>query len=50
VTLKDMEMGRRKAEKLSGREQWIKERPGQREVPRAELVSAIEALLAQIET
>jgi histidyl-tRNA synthetase len=45
VTLKDMEQGRRKAETLARREEWLEERPGQREVPRAELVSAVREML-----
>jgi histidyl-tRNA synthetase len=49
VTLKDMDQGRRKAESLARREEWLEERPGQREVPRAELVSAVRDMLSQIE-
>jgi histidyl-tRNA synthetase len=49
VTLKDMEVGRRKAETLARREEWLEERPGQREVPRAELVAAVREMLSQIE-
>jgi histidyl-tRNA synthetase len=49
VTLKDMDVGRRRAEKLANREEWLEERPGQREVPRGELVSAVREMLAQIE-
>jgi histidyl-tRNA synthetase len=48
VTLKDMEVGRRRAEALANRQEWLEERPGQREVPRAELVGAIREMLAQI--
>jgi histidyl-tRNA synthetase len=50
VTLKDMEVGRQKAEALARREEWLEARPGQREVPRSELVAAVrEMLAAQIE-
>lgn len=45
VTLKDMEVGRRKAETLARREEWLEERPGQREVPRSELVAAVREML-----
>ena len=48
VTLKDMEVGRRRAEALANRQEWLEERPGQREVPRSELVGAIREMLAQI--
>jgi histidyl-tRNA synthetase len=48
ITLKDMDQGRRKAESLARREEWLEERPGQREVPRADLVPAIREMLAQI--
>jgi histidyl-tRNA synthetase len=49
VTLKDMEVGRRKAETLAKREEWLEERPGQREVPRTDLVAAVREMLVQIE-
>jgi histidyl-tRNA synthetase len=49
VTLKDMEMGRKRAEALANRQDWLEERPGQREVPRGELVATIRAILDQIE-
>jgi histidyl-tRNA synthetase len=48
VTLKDMEMGRKRAEALANRQEWLEERPGQREVPRSELVSAVREMLEQI--
>ena len=48
VTLKDMEMGRRRAQKLDSRQEWLNERPGQREVPRGELVATVREMLAQI--
>lgn len=48
VTLKDMEMGRRRAEALANRQEWLEERPGQREMPRSELVSAVKEMLEQM--
>jgi histidyl-tRNA synthetase len=48
VTLKDMEVGRRRAEALANRQEWLEERPGQREVPRSELVAAVKEMLDQI--
>jgi histidyl-tRNA synthetase len=47
VTLKDMEIGRQKAEALARREEWLEARPGQREVPRGELVATVREMLAQ---
>ena len=38
-------MGRRKAETLARREEWLEERPGQREVPRSELIAAVREML-----
>jgi histidyl-tRNA synthetase len=49
VTLKDMDVGRKRAEKLANREEWLEERPGQREAPRSELVATVKEMLAQIE-
>src|SRR3954465_10615308 len=39
VTLKDMDAGRQRAEALANRQEGLGERPGQREVPRVELVA-----------
>jgi histidyl-tRNA synthetase len=50
VTLKDMDVGRQRAEALANRQEWLEERPGQREVPRAGLVAAIRDMLKDIET
>jgi histidyl-tRNA synthetase len=47
VTLKDMEIGRQKAEALARREEWLEARPGQREVPRGELIATVREMLAQ---
>src|SRR5262249_57598206 len=47
VTIKDMSVGRARAQQLTGsRDQWLQERPGQFEVPREKLVEAIRDLLA----
>ncbi|HEV8582782.1 MAG TPA: histidine--tRNA ligase [Thermoanaerobaculia bacterium] len=48
VTLKDMDVGRKRTEALANRQEWLEERPGQREVPRSELVSAVREMLDQI--
>lgn len=48
VTLKDMEVGRRKAQKVESRDAWLQARPGQREAPRGELVAAVRQMLADI--
>jgi len=48
VTLKDMEVGRQKAEALARREEWLEARPGQREVQRSELVATIREMLSEI--
>ncbi len=50
VTLKDMDVGRQRAEALANRQEWLEERPGQREVPRAGLVDSIRDMLKDIET
>lgn len=49
VALKDMEVGLSRAEQVGSREEWRQERPGQREVPQADLVTAVKKLLLQIE-
>lgn len=49
VTLKDMGAGRAKAEQIAGREEWIAQRPGQREVERSELVAAVREMLGAID-
>ncbi len=49
VTLKDMDVGRRIAGEIEGREEWLEKRPGQREVRREDLVSTVKALLAEID-
>jgi len=49
VQIKDLDAGRRKSEQVESREEWIEERPGQREVPRGELVATLRELLGEIE-
>lgn len=49
VTIKDMDVGRQRAEALANRQEWLEERPGQREVARTDLVATIREMLAQIE-
>ena len=49
VTIKDMDAGRRRAEALANRQEWLEERPGQREAPRGDLVATVRAMLEQIE-
>ncbi len=46
VTLKDMEAGRERAKKVGARLEWLAERPGQRAVPRADLVAGVREMLA----
>ncbi len=48
VALKDLQAGKQKSKDMANRDAWRQERPGQREVPRAELVAAVRAMLAQI--
>ncbi len=45
VTLKDMAAGRKVSDKLGKREEWIRQRPGQVEVPRDQLVQAVRRML-----
>ncbi|MCK6486371.1 MAG: histidine--tRNA ligase [Phycisphaerae bacterium] len=45
VTIKDMEAGRQRAEQIAGREAWLRERPGQVEAPRSELVATVKSML-----
>lgn len=48
VTLKDMDVGRRISDDIEDRDEWLERRPGQREVPRGELVDEVQSLLAEI--
>jgi histidyl-tRNA synthetase len=45
VTLKDMEVGRELAKKVDARREWLAQRPGQRAVPRADLVATVREML-----
>jgi histidyl-tRNA synthetase len=49
VTLKDMEVGRELAKKVDARREWLAQRPGQRAVPRAELVGTVREMLGHSE-
>jgi len=49
VTLKDMEVGRELAKKVDARREWLAQRPGQRAVPRAELVATVREMLGHSE-
>ncbi|MGZ8407905.1 MAG: histidine--tRNA ligase [Caulobacteraceae bacterium] len=46
VTIKDLDEGRRLAANVSGNAEWRAERPGQLNVPRAELVATIRKIIA----
>ncbi|MEW6253466.1 MAG: histidine--tRNA ligase [Planctomycetota bacterium] len=48
VQLKDMSVGRQMTEKVADRKDWKAARPGQFNVPRGELVSAVRKLLAEV--
>jgi histidyl-tRNA synthetase len=49
VTIKDMSVGRARAQQLTGnRDLWLSERPGQFEVPRADLVARVKELLTKL--
>ncbi len=48
VQLKDMAVGREKTDDITDRDEWKAERPGQFDVPRSELVPAVQKLLADI--
>ena len=49
MTLKDMDVGRQRAQALADRREWLEERPGQRDVPRGELVATVRQMLADLE-
>jgi histidyl-tRNA synthetase len=48
VTLKDMTVGRELSGEVDSRKVWLKERPGQFEVPRGDVVRAVKKLLADL--
>ncbi|MHC4696953.1 MAG: histidine--tRNA ligase [Planctomycetota bacterium] len=49
VALKDLAQGRARSAAIKERQEWIQERPGQIEVPRAGLVSAVRDMLSNSE-
>ncbi|HEX6178093.1 MAG TPA: histidine--tRNA ligase [Thermoanaerobaculia bacterium] len=49
VTLKDMTVGREKAKAVGDRKEWLAARPGQTTASRADLVTAVRTMLAEIE-
>jgi histidyl-tRNA synthetase len=49
VTIKDMSVGREKAKAVGDRKEWLAARQGQSTVPRTDLVSAVQKLLAEID-
>lgn len=46
VTLKDMREGMQRAAQISDRAEWVRQRPGQVEVPRGDMVSAVRTFVA----
>jgi len=48
VAIKDLAAGARESAQVESREQWREERPGQREIPRGDLVASVRSLLDQI--
>lgn len=50
ITVKDMAVGRASAGQLGDRTAWITQRPGQRTIPRAGLVSGIRAMLVEVDS
>ncbi len=48
VQLKDMDVGRQTADEIDTRADWLAARPGQREVPREDLVATVRSLLDTI--
>ena len=46
VQIKDLIEGRRKAQAIASRQEWIEQRPAQVSVPRAQLVEAVHEILA----
>ena len=45
VTIKDLDLGRALSSEVSDNEAWRKERPGQINVPRAQMVDAIRSII-----
>ncbi len=48
VTLKDMRAGKDRAKKVKDRQEWLQDRPAQREIRRDQLVATVRELLAEI--
>lgn len=46
ITLKDLTVGRAQAAQLTDRAAWLRDRPGQVEAPRADIVAAVAQMLA----
>ncbi|MCG8405716.1 MAG: histidine--tRNA ligase [Phycisphaerales bacterium] len=49
VTLKNLMHGKTRSGEIEKREEWIRERPGQIEAPRGELVDAVRKMLSDVE-
>ena len=49
VSVKDLDAGRRASADMKDRDEWRESRPGQREIPRSELVGKLRELIAEIE-
>lgn len=47
VTIKDLEMGALKAKAIKSNEEWRESRPGQMEVPRADMISELRKIVEQ---
>jgi histidyl-tRNA synthetase len=45
VTVKDLDLGRELASKVTDNAEWRAERPGQQTIPRGELVAALRRIL-----
>jgi len=50
ITVKDMAVGRASSGQLGDRTAWITQRPGQRTIPRADLISGIRAMLVEVDS
>ncbi|HVL42080.1 MAG TPA: hypothetical protein VM348_07980, partial [Brevundimonas sp.] len=50
VTVKDLDAGRALAAGVTDNEAWKSERPGQRVVPRGDLVATVRAIVASAHT
>jgi histidyl-tRNA synthetase len=50
ITVKDMAVGRARSGQLGDRTAWITQHPGQRNIPRADLVLGIRAMLVEVDS